>query len=555
MLRSLSIFLLGLILGGACFAVWPRVTTDATPLASPDTSTAPAAFAFPAWSWRERETPPPLPPASVDRAITAWLALREPAGGSVNFAHRAETLQALLAYLPTRAYPRLLDAVLAHPTPNDRLLLDIVYQRYAELDPASAAQWVVTAKTGPDFSPFNFAKLAIAHWVKKDPNTVAAWLKAMENRAFATGLSTQMLSELAKVDPAAALRTFGPDLWNNGKNVWSLRPALTLWAQRDPAAMLAWVLAQPRKNDRQLGWWIGEISAGANPQALLAIIIAQPSLPARESTMRQVLEKWSLKEPAAALAWAQSIPDRHQRNELLEQLSYQDTDGNHKQILSFALALPEGKNRIERIGDLLGNWAGRDPTSTLAWIRDQKDPAVAAAAPAAQAAILGAIARDEPQTAIAEWQALADEKTKREAISLIIKSWSETDPGAALRWLETQPNVLATSGLAGHYAHQALYPWSLKEPEAALRWAEAQPQQKAYYLQGLSGDLRNKADRATVSDLYTKITDPTLRTEVLTAHVREWLTKDRPAAQAWLESNSTLTAEQAAALLAPPPAR
>ena len=40
---------------------------------------------------------------------------------------------------------------------------------------------------------------------------------------------------------------------------------------------------------------------------------------------------------------------------------------------------------------------------------------------------------------------------------------------------------------------------------------------------------------------------------VLTAHVREWLPKDRPAAQAWLDANSTRTPAQAAALLAPAP--
>jgi hypothetical protein len=38
---------------------------------------------------------------------------------------------------------------------------------------------------------------------------------------------------------------------------------------------------------------------------------------------------------------------------------------------------------------------------------------------------------------------------------------------------------------------------------------------------------------------------------VLTAHVQEWLTKDRPAAQAWLEANPALSPAQAAALLAP----
>jgi hypothetical protein len=45
---------------------------------------------------------------------------------------------------------------------------------------------------------------------------------------------------------------------------------------------------------------------------------------------------------------------------------------------------------------------------------------------------------------------------------------------------------------------------------------------------------------AATADLYTKIKDTSLRTEVLTRHAREWLTKDPAAARAWLESSSAL---------------
>ncbi|TAG31006.1 MAG: hypothetical protein EAZ36_03450, partial [Verrucomicrobia bacterium] len=447
MIRSLPVFLLGFLVGGVALWIWPRATSARHPSAAPETASSRAPLALPAWSWRDRATPPPLPTASVDRAITAWLALRKPDPDSANFTHRAETLHALLSYLPTHAYPRLLDALLPHATPHDRLLLDLAYQRYAALDPAGAARWAVAAKSGPDFVPFTFAQIAIKLWVKADPNAVADWLKSLKDRDFATALSGQMITTLAQVDPASALRTFGPDLWDNGKNLWVLRPALTAWAKHDPAAVLAWMIAQPRPNDRALGEWIGAISAEADPKAMLAAIAAVPAMPHSENAQRQVLASWGQKEPAAALAWAQSNPDRHQRNELIEQLSYQRAEGNDPQILSFALAMPEGQRRTARLGDLLEKWAERDAPAALSWIREQKDSSVAIAATKAQAAILGVIARDEPATAITEWGKLTDAETKRAALAPILKAWSENDPGAALRWLRTQPeSVSRTAG-------------------------------------------------------------------------------------------------------------
>ena len=549
---SFLIFSVGIALGGLTVWRFPSLFAADSGRPRPAPAAAPANVQLATWDWHASATPPPLADAAARAAIAAWVGLRGPDGKPADFATRAHALHALLAYLPNEAYPRLLSALLPHSGADDRDLLGIVFNLYAEHDPAGAARWALAAPEGDNFSPRWQATLAVQSWAARDASAASAWVRSLGDPGLMRDLAALLLAELAKTDPISALQAYGPQLWDKGQGFYAMTEPLANWAKRDPAAALAWLVAQPIRSgsDHQRSWWIRQITAPDQAPAMMKAIAAHPGFPGQGKSLDAVLTVWAGAQPTEALAWVQALPDIQRRIKLLGQLSFANNK-SPASSLSFALALPTGGNREHHLGELIANWAAKDPSAALAWIGTQDDPGVRAAAPKAQAAILGTIARDEPATAVAEWQALTDPKTKTAALGPIIEAWSQKDPGAALRWLQTQ-SLDPSDGMTVHYVRQALYPWSLKEPEAALRWAEAQPQQKAYYLKALSGDWNNKADRATVSDLYTKITDPALRTEVLTAHVREWLTKDRPAAQTWLESNSTLTAEQAAALLATP---
>jgi hypothetical protein len=183
------------------------------------------------------------------------------------------------------------------------------------------------------------------------------------------------------------------------------------------------------------------------------------------------------------------------------------------------------------------------------------EPGVDAASFAVHGALLGEIARDDPQAAVAEWKALADPKARAAAASAIANAWGARDPAAALQWLTNEKDGANQRYYSGD--NNLLRRWAGTEPEAALRWIEERvatsPETKgmtSYYLDALAGDWNEKAPRAATADLYTKIKDPALRVQTLSRHVQEWLTKDPDGARAWVAANPALTPAERATVLA-----
>ena len=106
-------------------------------------------------------------------------------------------------------------------------------------------------------------------------------------------------------------------------------------------------------------------------------------------------------------------------------------------------------------------------------MRAHDDPDLASAKVSVQAAALADIARFEPRTALAEWRALADPATKTTAILPIATSWSQTDPAAAVRWVEEQWR--ATGAPRGEFPLGVVQAWVIKDRPAAQTWINATP--------------------------------------------------------------------------------
>ncbi len=153
---------------------------------------------------------------------------------------------------------------------------------------------------------------------------------------------------------------------------------------------------------------------------------------------------------------------------------------------------------------------------------------------------------------------MPDTRSKRTALDPLVNAWGRIDPEAALKWVMKE-EVGRAADVRSLVRTDLFHAWSRKDPEGALRWAEtwAKTRQPAdrnmadVYLDTLAGNGSERVDRASAANLYAKIEDGAIRTRMLTKHVREWLTHDDAAARTWLESNNTLTPDQAAALLAP----
>ncbi len=584
-------FALGVVLGGV--ATWfffpsahfPFSGDRQSAVSTPETSVS-----LPAWSWRDSATPPLLARNSATAAIDAWLALRGPDGAPPDFATRASSLRALLARLPADAFPHLLNALArTASTAEDRLLRDVAFDGWLVGDAPAAARWAVASGTDPEHR--QLARKAVQDWARADALAASTWacsladseaarqLAGIALRALAKEDSTQalalarsrdeefhrsvmgaILETLGKADPAGTLRTYGPELWNNGKGFHSLRSTLAAWVKQDPAAALGWLVAQPRRNERELASWLANFGDNSAQwrRTVAETIATAPGITGRGAALQDLLFRWSSESPDEAVAWLDSLADPDLRVTLIDRASNTFYSNEPQKSLPLALAMPEGARRTERLAQLLGQWARIDPDATLAWMRENEVPGVAEASHAVHGALLADIARDDPRLAVAEWSALSDPRTRLATIHLIANSWATTDPAAALHWAVAQNEQLHPAQLPWNYT-QLVSRWAATDATNALRWVEdlitrqpeqSRPQLAQHYFDAIGGTWDTKAPRAATAELFTTIKDPSLRTAAITRHVQEWLTKDPAAARAWLETNSALTPEQAATLLA-----
>ncbi len=518
-------------------------------------------------------------PAASTGIVVAPAHAHSPApAASAPYATRADALRASITNLPAAEFPRLLATFPNAADNNDeRRLRQIAFDAWVDLDPAGATRWAVAGG-----KPLRDLTLqAVRAWAALDAPAAAAWacglrdaeaaaavagptlvaLAAQESAraialatsrddAFRDAVLPALLTALAEADPAATVRTFASLLWKNN----TLRGPLSAWARRDPEGLVLWLSTQP---NGLLGYAMNDlVRTPAERRALVLALAAHPELSRSRESLLEVFPKWGRSQPAEALAWLDQLDYPALRVSLLRAASLAYAKPEHaEQPLPFVIALPAGRDRTERLGQLLSQWSRIDRPAAQAWMAAQNDPGVTAASYAVQASLLASIARDEPATALAEWRALSDPRAQKSALGPIVQAWGKSDPAAALQWGVEQQRALGDE-VTTTVDSILLLGWAQKAPEAALRWTEA----LALELKATGKDLGptlldvfgsdySGRSRAAAADLFTTIQDPALRTETLTRHIQAWLVKEPAAARAWLESHDALTPAQAAALL------
>ena len=572
---SLRPLCLGVLLGGTAtwFALRP----------------APAGLPAPS-SLLPAPSPPALARDDAASAVAAWLALRDPSGGAPGYPARAAALRALLARLPADAVPRLVDALASFSNDEEKRLFELAFNTWMRRDASASARWAATrAETGPAERErfLEHAFEAMRAWGAQDAQAAATWAAAFPDAHLSTQLARAPFSALAetapdralslarsfggdfcrgvlpsiiytmsKKDPVGALRICGPEVWQNGDNFFHFSHAIGAWMKQDRPAATAWLLAQPRENDRDLSVWFANLGddTPASLRTAVDALATTPGVPRRADTLRYLFSNWSSKAPQEAIAWLDKLPDSDLRIDILERSDY--SRDKPQESLPLALAMPEGANRTERLALLLGDWVKKDADAALAWMRENgAQPGVNEAAYAVHAPILAALAREDPQAAVAEWQALDDPKTRSASVDAIARAWGQKDPAAAFQWAETQNQSAPTRSYGGNA--ELLSKWARTDPETALRWVEnwqaGLPENKRDmgrgYFDSLGGTSRERYPRAATADLYSKINNPAIRFDTLARHVREWLTKDPAAARAWVEASPAFTPADRAVVL------
>lgn len=563
-----------------------------------------------------------LPAAEADAALAAYLALPPLAieASEADIAARSQSLRALLVLLPSDQVARLIASTANRLGLGESRLRLIAITTWIDIDPPAAARWAAMSPPSPVLDSdqlAHFASEAALAWARTDFAAAYAWAGELADPKLGLAVRSDLLARLSRTDPAqalslaragdlalfeaacvpifhawldhdpaAAFAALGPEVFSNpDQRSWHLPRALSRWAARDPEAAFAWFDAQglgrTYKESRLAASIVTDLAAREPPpdfSRLADLLGARAARGLGQNELAALLRAWMPRDSSAAFAWLDTLPDAALRAEVLNDAIHRTGHTSPQGALALASHLPEGASRDQKFAEILAQWGEHDPDIALAWL-DSPEGEAFSRSPAAQAALIGALAQQDPAAALARWQTLASEELRRATASAIARSWAATEPDAATAWLFAQipagPHLddrdtrsslpAAESGAETTRTHEhwtqllafkhTSAAWVARDPAGYLAWAESQPspaQQRAALFAlawpdhpGPEVEVPDPRERLT---LLSTLRDADTRRSLQRGYLAKWIELDPAAARRW-------AAEHAATDLLPAPKR
>ncbi|ATC64481.1 hypothetical protein CMV30_11245 [Nibricoccus aquaticus] len=365
------------------------------------------------------------------------------------------------------------------------------------------------------------------------------------------GVGGQVKSEAEKADEVVKLdeRIGQLRAWTEGRGTEpggdAVYETLWEWAERDPAAALAWVQGAKRlpQRLRMLSVPLAAL-AKKNPADAAAWMRQQVGAHDREEVLESVFQLLASASPKVALELVAGFPGSEQPDDLGEALGALMTD-SPQEALGYFNRL-SGERRINSARWMVGSWARKDAAAAMEWVEGQPDVAASQSvrwslleecaesrpdlcveflrkfpnsedvyndsrsvsvmlekSPEHGMAALALVPAATAESALQMWARESFERSPERAIELVRKwvsekeragvirsgfeAWLDSDQRAAMEWLGavTEPQLQVTLQ-AGVIAWQAQ-----RDPEAALAVLNgpqaAAPELQDVVAQALSG--------------------------------------------------------------------
>jgi len=590
----------GLALGaGATWTLTHRAVLTSAPSRSVPANVASPSADLPA----TLTLPPGLAEDEADAALAAYLAL--PAlpdkATPAEFSARLTRLRALLTLLPAPHFGKLFATLATRVGDAEARLRRAAFTVWTETDAPAAARWAAALVPGEAINANarqRYASASVLAWADSTFDDAYAWTTGLGDADLRRALAGELLGKLvatdparalslaqaggeeffaaarpalfrawAAKDPAAAVQSLGAALLEKSDESWPVQEALAKWLKTSPRDAFAWIIAQPPRDASRhqsllssLSWQNARDPASA--RALADLLVAHPDIADSKEALRQLSDAWAGRDPRAARAWLAALPDAELRAKLVTQTAQQLKPAD---ALAFIELLPAGPNRTDRIASQLERWALSAPDQALAWLDAHDSPEYAPALARVQGALIANLAKTDPAAALAKWGGLADGADKNAALGPLALAWSKTDPAAAARWLApllAGPEANTSDQFnARNTFNTVAARLARTDPQALMKLAAGLPDpsvreslynaltQDSHYDQIDHTQNYTTLGRSERVRLLASIPDEKLRTPVLQNALRDWLRKDFETASAWLESNDSLSPEQAAELI------
>lgn len=371
-------------------------------------------------------------------------------------------LKALLSWVDGLApadFPQALEHLRKAPNSRRNEVIDVLVARWSEIDPEGAIEAIPAAAWIHD-SEFSDRFLANVYraWSKRDPEAAFAAATKGDHRYGNCNVLRVIFTALARQNADDAYAAFRK--LNNANSHVLVIPIFAEWAASDlPGATKA--LFQETHSDG----------------ALEGIVIG---------LMR--------KSPAAAVTWAESLPDKSLQDRALRTIALR-WNGVPAAAAAWLEHLPDFDGKDRAFGDVAVDWAVRD---TMGLLRHADTLADGKEKDAMLFWGMAQLTYDDAEAARQFAGQLSGEKNRKRALTTVLNFWSAYHPKAAADFLSSLQKEAAAEDIAN--VASAL---SDRDPVSAAHWLETFP---------------DSLDKAPAAGRIAE----------------NWYRTDSPAAQAWV---------------------
>tara|TARA_Y100000385_G_scaffold282622_1_gene337373 strand:- start:655 stop:1638 length:984 start_codon:yes stop_codon:yes gene_type:complete len=253
------------------------------------------------------------------------------------------------------------------------------------------------------------------------------------------------------------------------------------------------------------------------------------------STAQIIATEWARQDSAGAMAWAQSLEGRDQR-EAMRGIFSQAAKEDPAKAAGMLASITDEDAKRDAQNSIAREWGAKDWDGAQSWISglpaDQQADATARA--------IRGLADEDPQLASTKISAIPEGDERDEAIESIARRWGQDDPAAAADWVMKSGSEEAQTDAIG----RVVASWVGQDAEAAYAFIDEQPEggvrdkaASSYVMSNQRGDVQQNLKLAeTIGDERT-------RSWAIGMTAASWARKDKEAATDYVESTEALSDE------------
>ncbi len=383
----------------------------------------------------------------------------------------------------------------------------------------------------------NDAILSLAQsWSRVDPEAAASWLTQLPPSATRNQALRNLIPQFAQTNPEAALNLAMSNLLPANDRNYIISQAMSVWAGRDQAAALSWAQQLPEGIYRRSALVsIASRMAQDNPQAAIDFAMKEGNSQTRTQMLSGVLQQWLSSDPYSGIAWLQSNHDKVQPA-TLQNLVHNLVNTNPQQALGMIQWLPEGPMQRSSYNLVASTWARNDPSAAESWLRSMPE------GPEKDQFLQGfvnGIASVDAAHAGSLVEQLPEGRTRDALLQSVATQWARTDPNAAIDWLASAPPGPARDKALAN----AIQQWTYADAYAATSWVSGLPpgRTRDTVIQQIAPIMITTEPESAI-EWAASISNNKQKTEALTNLARTWLRNDPQTATAYLKNSPNVPA-------------